>query len=178
MPIINCETHGACPNCEHFGDFNVDDAFVGSCTDEFEASITGSCPECGVELRWALWTPAVNMVTDPAIEDLPRSSVEYIEMMAEEATERIDKYDELDDDQAEFEAMYDVVEEHYEKIVEELSFTEMMEVLDKITDEYDVGDKYETDQLPIFSDDWRNDVITGYAWHIIQAAVQKEIDNE
>ena len=76
-------------------------------------------------------------------------------------------------------AIGDTLEAHRIDIWYDLSFVEQMALADQLTDTYDLGGTFDGEQAskaPYGTDDWREAVVTGYLWHILDGAIRAVID--
>lgn len=79
------------------------------------------------------------------------------------------------------EAIYETIEAHREQLYRDLSFLEQIFLLDCLTERYDIASNYESEQAseaPYAVDDWREAVVTGYFWHVLQAAIRAELNGD
>ena len=78
-----------------------------------------------------------------------------------------------------YDAIHDTIESNRADIWCELSFVEQMALADQLTEMYNLEDAYETEQAreaPYGSEDWREAILSGYFWHILQSAIVAVLD--
>jgi len=97
-----------------------------------------------------------------------------IELLAAEAQERLQNGSPSLDG-----AIHDTLESHRVDLCRKFSFVEQMALADQLTEMYGLEDAYETGQAseaPYGSEDWREAILSGYFWHIIQGAIVTVLD--
>jgi len=97
-----------------------------------------------------------------------------IESLAAEAQERLQNGSPSLDG-----AIHDTLESHRVDLWRKFSFIEQMALADQLTEMYGLEDAYETGQAseaPYGSEDWREAILSGYFWHIIQGAIVTVLD--
>ena len=97
-----------------------------------------------------------------------------IESLAAEAQERLQN-----GSPSLYEAIHDTLESHRVDLWRNLSFVEQMALADQLTEMYGLEDAYESEQAskaPYGSEDWREAILSGYFWHILQGAVVAVLD--
>ena len=111
------------------------------------------------------------------LEDRP---TQLLEQTAEIAVR--DRPSPFDDEDKRHDALMEEVDYFLEKYVRPMSFVQQMVFLDEITEEYDLTNHdYEGEQARKSADmngDWRENVMAGYAWHLVYEALAWEIDQQ
>lgn len=78
-----------------------------------------------------------------------------------------------------YDAVAETIDAHRKQLWTGLTFVELMFLLDTLTERYDIERAYVSEQAreaPYGEADWRDAVRTGYAWHILAAAIRAELD--
>ena len=106
-----------------------------------------------------------------------------VETLRETAQIAVEEYPETFSDPDErADALHEEVEYFLEKHLRSLSLVAQMVFLDEITEEYDLTNHdYEGEQARKSADtngDWRENVLTGYAWHLVYEALAWEIEKQ
>jgi len=99
---------------------------------------------------------------------------DLIESLAAEAQERLQN-----GSATPYDAIHDTLDSHRTDLWRNLSFVEQMALADQLTGLYGLEDTYETEQAseaPYGTRDWREAVVTGYYWHILQGAIMAVLD--
>lgn len=99
---------------------------------------------------------------------------QLIEPLAAEAQERLQN-----ESPSLYDAIHNTIESHRVDLWRELSFVEQMALADQLTEMYGLEDAYETEQAseaPYGSEDWRDAILSGYFWHILQSAIVAVLD--
>jgi hypothetical protein len=76
-------------------------------------------------------------------------------------------------------AIHNTIESNRADLWRELSFVEQIALADQLTEMYSLEDAYETEQAseaPYGSEDWREAILSGYFWHILQSAIVAVLD--
>jgi hypothetical protein len=76
-------------------------------------------------------------------------------------------------------AIHNTIESNRADLWRELSFVEQIALADQLTEMYSLEDAYETEQAseaPYGSEDWREAILSGYFWHILQSAIIAVLD--
>jgi hypothetical protein len=97
-----------------------------------------------------------------------------IESLAAEAQERLQN-----GSPSLYNSIHDTLESHRVDLWRDLSFVEQMALADQLTEMYGLEDAYESEQAskaPYGSDDWREAILSGYFWHILQGAIVAVLD--